>query len=283
MQNTTFILSEPDLEKIRSLVYAETGMRIDQKKDYFLVNRLRQRMANLGLNSFQRYFYELTCGNNGQELTSLIENLTINETYFFRDFPQLQGFAEEVLPPYLKQKSIRGDFGLNVWSAACSTGEEPYTLGIILKEMIEQPGGWRIAITATDIDKNVLHRAKRGVYEERSMRDTPLPYRSKYFTKTKDEWKVSPDISRLVTFEQLNLVDRAGMRRKRDFDFIFCRNVLIYFDDTSTKRVLSSLYDALRPGGYIFVGHSESVGRSTAMFELERTGGFLCYKRPIQS
>lgn len=276
-------LTEADLEKIRQLIYDATGMRIDKKKDYYLINRLRQRIAALGSSSFERYYHEVIYNESKTELSLLIESLTINETYFFRDFPQLQGFAEVVLPPYVERKRSRGENSLRVWSAACSTGEEPYTLGIILKEMLDDAQAWHISVLATDIDKNVLHKAKLAEYEERSMRDTPLPYRSKYFQRRTKDWTVLPDISRMITFEQLNLVDRGGMRSKRGFDFIFCRNVLIYFDETSTKRVLNYLYDALNPGGYIFLGHSESVGRSTAMFELERAGGFLCYKRPEKS
>jgi len=269
-----------DLNKVRDFVFKETGIFFESKKDYYLKSRIKQRITETGSKDFREYYHNLVFGIRDGEALSLIEELTVNETYFFRDFPQLQGFAEQVLPLYLGQKREKNDFSIRVWSAACSTGEEPYTLSIILQEMIEDFELWNVRIDATDIDRRALRKARLGIYSDRSMKDTPPPYRAKYFEKTSDGWKVLPSVTEYVSFEQLNLTDRVAMRKKRGYDFIFCRNVLIYFNEISRKRVVSYLYDALLPGGYIFLGHSESVGRITAAFVLERRGDFLCYKKP---
>lgn len=274
------MLTDMDLDRIRTLIYDKTGIYFEVKKDYYLKTRVMQRVRELKCNTFMEYYGQLLYAQQDVELARLIEELTINETYFFRDFPQLQGFAENVLPAYLAKKRQMHDYSVNVWSAACSTGEEPYTLSIIMQEMIDDLRNWRIRVCATDIDRKVLRHARLGLYGERSMRDTPIPYRQKYFRELPDGSQVLPEAAGLVSFEQINLIDKIAMRRKTGFDFIFCRNVLIYFDDDSRKRVLSSLYDALNPGGYVFLGHAESVGRITASFVLERIGDFLCYKKP---
>ena len=274
------MLTDMDLDRIRTLIYDKTGIYFEVKKDYFLKTRVMQRVRELKCNTFMEYYGQLLYAQQDVELARLIEELTINETYFFRDFPQLQGFAENVLPAYLAKKRKMNDYSLNVWSAACSTGEEPYTLSIIMQEMIDDLRNWRLRVCATDIDRKVLRHARLGLYGERSMRDTPIPYRQKYFRELPDGSQVLPEAAGLVSFEQINLIDKIAMRRKMGFDFFFCRNVLIYFDDDSRKRVLASLYDALNPGGYVFLGHAESVGRITASFVLERIGDFLCYKKP---
>jgi len=273
-------ITQNDLNRVRDFIFKETGIFYESKKDNYLKTRVCQRIAETGCKSFQKWFNNLVFGSRDGEPLNLIEELTVNETYFFRDFPQLRGFAEEVLPAYLEKKRKNRDYNLKLWSAACSTGEEPYTLAIILREMIEDFDLWEVRIEATDIDRRVLRHARLGLYGDRSMKDTPILYRDKYFRKTTEGWQVLPSVTKSVFFEQLNLVDRLAMRRRRGYDFIFCRNVLIYFNDSSRKRVVSDLYDALLPGGYIFLGHAESVGRITAAFILERMGDFLCYRKP---
>lgn len=273
-------LSSDDLNKIRALLYKETGMLFDDKKNYYIESRVKQRLDVLKMDSFNEYYNEVAFGNRQQELKALIETITINETYFFRDFPQLQGFAEQVLVNYSKEKIASGSSTLSAWSAACSTGEEPYTLAIIFKEILNDLGRFEVKIDATDIDSTVLAKASAGLFSERSMKDTPLIYKNKYFIPNQDEWKLLDPIKKMVTLRELNLIDRSEMRKMRNYDFIFCRNVLIYFDDDSRRKVVASLYDALVPGGYLFLGHSESIGRISAAFELQNIGGFLCYRRP---
>ena len=273
-------LTTVQLDKVRDLLYKETGVLIETKRDYVLKDRIERRMAAVKMPTFSEYYRSLMTGWDG-EIQELMEALTINETYFFRDFPQLQGFAEGVLPGYLDAKRERRDTSLRVWSAACSTGEEAYTLSVILQEMVKGYEKWQVNIEGTDIDRQVLRIARAGEYGRRSMKDTPLPYREKYFEQANGHWRVLPHTAEPVSFDLLNLMDRRSMRRRRGFDFIFCRNVLIYFNDESRKKVVNCLYDALVPGGYVFLGSSESVGRITAAFELEKRGDFLCYKKPL--
>ena len=266
--------------RIRGLIELNTGISLGAKKDLMLSHRLDKRMAASGSLSLKDYYFRLVAVDRG-ELRNLIDEITVNETYLFRDFPQLQGFAEKVLPPYLDAKRLKRDYSLKVWSAACSTGEEPYTLSIILHEMIRDYPMWEVKIDATDIDRGVLAACREGVFCDRSMKDTPIPYRLSYFSKVESGWRVNPVLTRSITFERANLIDRGDMRMRLNYDFIFCRNVLIYFNDESQRKVVNGFYDALVPGGYLFLGHSESVGRLTTAFALERMDRFLAYRKPL--
>ena len=265
--------------RIRSLIELNTGICLGPRKDLMLSHRLERRMAASGSLSLKEYYFRLV-EKDRCELSNLIDEITVNETYLFRDFPQLQGFAEKVLPPYLDAKRVKRDYRLKLWSAACSTGEEPYTLSIILREMIRDYPMWEVGIDATDIDRGVLAACHAGVFCDRSMKDTPVSYRIRYFSKIESGWQVDPILTRAIAFARANLMDRGDMRLRRDYDFIFCRNVLIYFSEDSQRKVVNGFYDALVPGGYLFLGHSESVSRLTAAFSLERMDKFLAYRKP---
>ena len=140
---------------------------------------------------------------------------------------------------------------------------------------------WDVRINATDIDRGVLAACREGLFSDRSMKDTPIPYRAKYFCQGEDGWRVDPVLTRSITFERANLIDRGDMRQRRNYDFVFCRNVLIYFTEESQRKVVNGFYDALVPSGYLFLGHSESVGRLTTAFTLERVANFLAYRKPL--
>ncbi|MBC7320419.1 protein-glutamate O-methyltransferase CheR [bacterium] len=279
LKSNTTKLTLSEFERITELIYKRTGIRFEANKVYFLEKRLEKRMEELKMSSFTEYIrYLYFLDKDGKEFQRLIELLTINETYFFRDFPQLKTFAEYCLPDVAERKYREGNNTLTLWSAGCSSGEEPYTLAIILREMLEDINKWEISILATDIDNDALEKAKEGVYEERSVKDVPIEYIDKYFTILKDgRFKISDEIKSMVTFVYLNLGDRMSIRRYRNFDFIFCRNVLIYFDDISRKQVVDHFYIALNRGGYIFLGSSESLNRITNAFKLKRMGGNLVY------
>jgi chemotaxis protein methyltransferase CheR len=266
--------------RVRGLIELNTGICLGTKKDLMLSHRLEKRMAASGSLSLKEYYF-LLVEKDRYELNNLIDEVTVNETYLFRDFPQLQGFAEKVLPPYLDAKRLKRDYSLKLWSAACSTGEEPYTLSIILHEMIRDYPMWEVGIEATDIDRGVLAACRQGIFCDRSMKDTPVPYRIKYFSKIESGWRVDPVLTRSISFARANLMDRGDMRLRRNYDFVFCRNVLIYFNEDSQRKVVNGFYDALAPGGYLFLGHSESVGRLTAAFTLERMDRFLVYRKPL--
>jgi len=220
----------------------------------------------------------LKFADNASEFGRLINELTVNETYFFRDFPQLCNFAEDVLPIVVREKGDRKK--IKIWSAACSTGEEPYTLSIILQEMLENPEEWEIQILASDINTEVLQSAKIGLYESRAVKDVPPEYLEKYFTMRHDKYLINMNVRKTVSFKQINLMDENEMSNINGCDFIFCRNCLIYFDDESRKNVLSKFYESLNPGGFIFLGHSESVGRISSDYKVQRIGDTIVYSRP---
>ncbi len=271
-----------DFQRLRDLVYERTGIMIDERKMPLLENRLRARLVVTGCDDTVDYYRLLRYRDpDGSEFQAFVESLTVNETYFFRDYPQLECFANEVLPHVADRKRRAGDYSLRVWSAGCSTGDEPYTLAIILHACLDDFDRWRITVDATDIDRQVLAVADRGAYPPRAVRDVPRVYLDRYFVWTGEEYAVCPLVRNLVQFAQVNLMDRQTLRRFRMMDFIFCRNVLIYFDDASRRQVLGSFYDSLSPGGFVFLGHSESVSRISAAFEPVMFNKTLTYRRPL--
>jgi len=180
----------------------------------------------------------------------------------------------------LKPREAANDRTLRIWSAGCSSGEEPYTLAIILKEVMHDHRLWDINIKATDIDQVRLEMARRAVYDERSVHEVPPEYFDRHLTRlAAGYFGIKPETTKLVELQHLNLSDRVAMRGMRQFDFIFCRNVLIYFDEVSRKAVVDHFYNALKPGGFIFLGHSESIGRISTAFKLLRLGPHLVYRK----
>ena len=240
-------------------------------------------METLGVESFADYAFLLRFGDkSGKEMQALANLVTTNETYMFREFEQLQAFADHCLPMILKPREAANDRKLRIWSAGCSSGEEPYTLAIILKEVMHDFRMWDIKIKATDIDQVRLEMARRAVYDERSVKEIPPEYFDRHVTRLPAGYfGIKPETAKLVELEHLNLSDRMAMRAMRQFDFIFCRNVLIYFDDASRKAVVDHFYNALKPGGFIFLGHSESIGRISTAFKLLRVGQHLVYRKEL--
>lgn len=278
-------LDLPTFTLLRDLVYEKTGLMFEDRKRPFIQGRLAGRLLATATETPRDYYRYLRYSDPaGTEFQSLVEALTTNETYFFREFPQLQSFADEALPIITEAKRRLGDYNLNVWSAACSTGDEPYTLAIILRECLDDFDKWNVRILATDIDTQVLRTARRGAYSARNVKDVPPAYLKRYFRALNgEEYHVTAALKSMVTLEHLNLMDRPSMRKHRNFDFIFCRNALIYFNEVSCRHVLSSFYDSLVPGGYIFLGHSESVGRISAAYEMVRLGETITYRRPLSA
>ncbi len=272
-------LPAEELIPIRDLVAQFSGITFDEKKFYFLEKRVQRRMQATNSLTAKEYYRLLSLGNNQEELNNLINAVTTNETYFYRNLPQLESFVEEILPLVCEEKIKNNDFHLRIWSAACSSGDEPYTLGILLREHLPNFSKWKIEIIATDIDTEVLEKARLAVYDPRAIKDVQPQVLRKYFNQIGNRYQVVPLVKELVQFVQLNLLDRRGMRQMSGFDFVFCRNVLIYFDDESRKRVVNGIYDALRPGGFIFLGHSESVGKISAVFKLIKFKKSLSYQK----
>ncbi len=270
-----------DFIKFKKLIYSKAGIHFEDRKIAFVKRRVLERMEKLGIEKAIDYYRLLRFSDkDGREFQNLINLLTTNETYFFREFYQLEVFGE-VLLPELEEKRIKEDFlKIKIWSAGCSSGEEPYTLAIIVREILDNVDMWDIEILATDIDENVLRKAINGIYDKRSVKDVPPTYLKKYFIKVGDNYKIKDEIKNMVTFEKLNLFDTAKMIRKKNYDFIFCRNVLIYFDDESRKKVVNLFYNSLNHGGYIFLGHSESISRITTVFKMRKVRDTIVYFKP---
>ncbi|MBF0102627.1 MAG: protein-glutamate O-methyltransferase CheR [Desulfobacterales bacterium] len=275
-------LSIDDYRKIRDFIYRKTGMYFEDRKLYFMQKRITQRIEAIGAQTPIDYLRELQFRDpHSKELQLFLNLMTTNETYFFREFEQLAVFGEHCLEEICKKKQELSSYRLRIWVAGCSTGEEAYTVAIILQEMLEDLDKWYITILANDINTTVLEYAKRGVYEKRSIKDVPLEYLGKWFTPLSDErYRIRSTIKDMVQFEQINFMDTSSMSHISNMDVIFCRNVLIYFDDDSRRQVVSNFYDALNPGGYIFLGHSESMARISSVFKVRRKAGFIVYQKP---
>ncbi|ADQ04028.1 MCP methyltransferase, CheR-type [Caldicellulosiruptor owensensis OL] len=278
---TEIILNNQEWSLIRDFIYKTTGLYFSDDKKSYIQKRLKIAMDNLGIADFWEYLKKIEIDKSA--FNKLLELITTNETYFFRDIPQLDMFSKYVLPELLNRKANKGNFRLKIWSAGCSTGEEPYTIAIILKERLEYFDDWDIEILGTDISERVLKLAQDAVYMPRSLKDVPEYIKLRYFEYNASDkmYKLKEEIKRMVTFRYLNLYDDSKMKLMRNFDIIFCRNVLIYFDEESRKRVVEYFYDALNPGGYIFLGHSESILRITKAFEIVYFDSNIAFRKPM--
>jgi chemotaxis protein methyltransferase CheR len=268
-ENLNLELSLEDFVAFRDYIHEKSGIYFAENKKYLVENRLGKRMATLGLKSFRDYFYQVKYDTSLKEFNMLMNLVTTNETSFYRNPPQLACFQQEVLPLIIAQKQ-QGGHGkrLKIWSAGCSTGEEPYTLGMILLEALGERNDWNIEIIANDISENVLYSARTAAYGEMSLRTTPLPIVNKYFTREGEKYCVTEPVKRLVKFSHLNLADRRKMAMMTDMDFVFCRNVMIYFSDDVKKQIVKGFYNSLRPGGYLYIGHAESLHGISKAFKL---------------
>ena len=271
------VMTSVQLRQVADLIYAKTGILLPENRECFLRRRLAQRIVATDHENLESYCKYLRLGDQGEELQALIEAVTVHETYFYREFEQLQIFGEEVLPQLVKERPGM----LRLWSAGCATGEEAYTLAMILREMLSPPDFVRWEILATDISHRVLASARAGLYNERAVSHLPQIYRERYFRGENKQYRVKEELRRPIQFKHLNLMDRNGIMTESPFDVIFCRNVLIYFDDRSRQEVVRSLYDALRPGGYIFLGHSETMSRISSLFIMRKFREFIVYQKPV--
>ena len=272
-------LSTRQFDVLRDLIFKELGLQFEDTKVEFLDRRAEKRMLALGMEKTDDYLFHLRfLDQQGAEMQQLANLITTNETYMFREFDQLQAFADHCLPQILEQKEKLGVRRLRVWSAGCSSGEEAYTLAIILREVMHDVDQWDIQILATDIDQVRLEMASQGIYGPYAVREVPEEYMGRHMIPvTRETYRVHPETARLVEFRHLNLSERASMRTIRDMDFIFCRNVLIYFSEASRKAVVEHFHGSLNRGGFLYLGHCESVSRITTLFQLKRLGTHLVY------
>lgn len=268
LSNETFTL-------ISGLIYSRSGISFALTKKYLLEARLQKRLEGLSLKTFEDYYYYLTYdAEKEKEITRLLNTVVTNETSFFRDVMQLNAFRKGVMPRLLSDKDRSRSTNIKLWSAACSTGEEPYTLAIMLLDDGIPSRGYGAEILASDLSDNVIKSAQAGVYEKYALRNTPEAYIARYFQNNSDMYAVNKRVRELVRYRKINLYNSLETATVKSVDVIFCRNVLIYFDDASKKKVLAHLYDSLNKGGYLFVGFSESLHDVTRLFKplsMERT------------
>lgn len=275
-------LTDKDFETLRDFIYSVCGIYFQSSKKYFLESRIIQRMTEAGTKTPAEYLALLGNVIKGKdELRRLMIDITTNETCFFRNPAQLNALQQQYLPDLIDHKGKAGYRKLRIWSAGSSSGEEAYTLAMILLEKFQVPlKGWTIDIVGTDINDEVIAQAKEGVYTPYSVRNTQEPYRKKYFAADKDgRFRISPEIKKMVTFSNLNLYDDSKMLFMKSFDFIFCANVLIYFDIASKSKVVQHFYNNLQPYGYFFVGQAESLHGVNDKFKAVHFPGGFVYKK----
>jgi len=271
-------ISEADFERFRDYFYKKTGIQFEDSKRYFVDKRLIERIQATEHDSFRAYFTFMRFQASGDELQQLINRMTVNETYFFREEYQFQCMVGPVLEEIVRHKR-RGE-PVRIWSIPSSTGEEPFSIAIYLLEHWPAIDSVDVELLSSDIDSNVLKTCRRGRYSQRSIAQLPKPILKKWFTPQGGEYQLSNDILECVKFEQVNLSNPADTRKFRDIDLIFCRNLLIYFDDASRRQAAETFYDALGPGGFIFLGHSESMSRISSLFRVRKFPDAIAYQKP---
>ncbi len=273
-------ISDREFVALRDFIYEKCGIYIADNRKYLLENRLRDRLKALHLKNFDEYYNYLRfdSGNAG-EMKKLFAAITTNETSFYRNPSQLKVFQEQVLSEIIEKSRARGK-KLRIWSAGCSTGEEPYTIAMILHELLgaELPR-WNIKITANDLSERVLKAAREGVYNDYTLRTTPPEIAKRYFSMNDGNNQINENVKKLVQFGQINLKDKRQLRRLERSQIVFCRNVIIYFDDEMKRQVISEFYDNLLPGGYLIVGHSESLHNLSRAFKPVHYPGAIIYKK----
>jgi chemotaxis protein methyltransferase CheR len=278
--SSTKTLTPPQFAKLAKIVYDRAGIHFQESKKYVLESRLSRRLEELEFDNYDQYITYLTTGPyRDDEFQEMFNRITINETSFFRNEPQLQVFETVTLPELLEaRKSVKR---LRVWSAACSSGEEPYTLAIqIHRSLGVRLSDWRIEVLGTDISEKVLETAQSGAYNSYSTRSLSPLILNRYFKQVDGNSVIDPTIQAMVHFERLNLKDSLAARRFGVFDVIFCRNVMIYFDDAMKQQVVKMFHQQLADDGTLYIGHSESIRSLGVGFEpLPQPQSFAYTKR----
>jgi chemotaxis protein methyltransferase CheR len=274
-------LSEEEFRLLRDLVHERFGLWFDDAQRTSLRTRLQARLSSLDLRSFEDYYHHLRFApQRNDELQRMIGHLTNNETYFFREAAQLQIFADHVLRALRERKSQDADRSLRILSVGCSSGEEAHTIAMIVYESGQFFWNWQVEIVGLDVDEAALERARRGVYFHNSFRGLSALLREKHFTRDGAGERVRENLRRQVRFRHGNLLEARSYEGLRPADVIFCRNVLIYFSDVASRRAVDHFAATLAPGGYLLLGHAESLSRITDAFRPIRFPGAMIYQKP---
>lgn len=273
-------LTDEEFRLLAAFIYDHAGLYFDGGSRFLLESRLQNRLKEHHFDSFLKYYHYLLYHQDRlAELNRMIDIVTTNETYFYRERNQLDAFAEEILPEIAQRNS--GKKSLRIWSAGCSTGEEPYTLAILCSESGLFDDSWQVDIIGTDISQRVLKTARKAVFSQSSFRATDGEAIDRYFDRTEDgKYSLDDSIRNMVHFGHLNLMDEKMMGLIRECDIIMCRNVIIYFDQNAKARAINSFYRKLVPGGYLLLGHSESLMNITTVFKLKHLTRVMVYQKP---
>ena len=275
-------LSPADYERLCDFLRAHTGLSFSEGKRYYVERRLTDRMKARGLGDPREYLELLRFQASGEELQHFVNLLTVNETYFFRERYQLDCLVRSALDEVVRDRP-KGE-RIRIWSAGCSTGEEPYSIAIALLEYWNKADDYEIELRASDIDSRVLNRAREGIYEARSLQYLPPALVAKYFTPAgPGRWRIIDDLRASIDFSHVNLVDPDATRAIPLLDVIFCRNLLIYFDDIGRREASAMFYEALVPGGFVFLGHSESMSRMSSLFVPRKFPDAIIYQKPRET
>ena len=272
MSDTVF-LNDVNFELYRALIYAESGITFTPTNRSILESRLKERLREKGINSVVDYLD--TIKKDKEELKGFLDSITTNLTRFFRNQAQFDALEKHVIPDLINNiKKVPGT--IRIWSAGCSTGEEPYTIAMLLSEIL--PKSWNFDILASDISLKCLMTAKEGFYAESRIVGIPDSYLPKYFTKVDGGYKINPDIQSKIKFDYHNLKNESG---QRNFDVVFCRNVIIYFDEAAQTEVMKRFWDAMASKSFLFIGHSESLFGMDTKFEFLKTEWATLYRKNI--
>ncbi|MBF0634852.1 MAG: protein-glutamate O-methyltransferase [Nitrospinae bacterium] len=255
-------LTDREFQLFRSLIFEKSGITLNEGKKELVRTRLGSKIRKGGFGSFKDYYNHILDDRTGEELVTLLDAISTNLTSFFREINHFHYLRKNIIPEIMERKKNDSAREIRAWSAGCSSGEEPYSLAFTMADMLQNDRNWDVKLLATDISTKVLARAARGVYSEEQVKTVPKEMASKFFDRVVDDgdrlYKVRPEIKSLIQFKRFNLMTPTFPFR-RGFDFIFCRNVMIYFDKPTQQTLINKYYGALSEGGYLMIGHSESL------------------------
>ncbi|MBC6714377.1 protein-glutamate O-methyltransferase CheR [Treponema sp. Marseille-Q3903] len=269
------VLTDTDYEMFRKVIYDESGITFSDTNRSILDSRIKEILRNNNIATPQEYYAIIT--KNPEEMKKMLDSVTTNLTRFFRNQPHFDAFIHYVIPKVIEFKKASGDRNIKIWSAGCSTGEEPYTIAMIMKEIC--PPGFTFHITASDISLKSLMVAQQGFYSEARVEGVPPNYLAKYFTKVDGGYQIKEDVKKTIHFDYHNLKNDSGAR---NLDVIFCRNVLIYFDEPAQLTVVNHFYDSMSEHSFLYIGHSESLFGMNTKFEFLKTDWACLYGKNIK-
>lgn len=268
------LLTNAEFDQFRKVIYDESGITFSATNRSILDSRLKERLREKKLESLQDY-YRLILSDK-EEMRTMLDSVTTNLTRFFRNQPHFDALINYVIPNVVEMKRKQGKWNVRIWSAGCSTGEEPYTIAMVLKEYL--PSGFSFEVLASDISLKSLMVGKQGFYSDSRITGVPPEYLNKYFTQVSGGYQIKEDIMKCVRFDYHNLKHDSG---QRNLDVVFCRNVLIYFDEAAQLATINRFWDSMAPKSYLFIGHSESLFGMKTQFEFLKTNWACLYQKNV--